>query len=477
MPDNLTLREALSILRRTYKSIDIRALVTRKNEESEWLGIFSKVRLTIEDKPQIEEIHKKRNNDLAIEKRENCMLLGECRDMNQLDSTIDEFQRHEITIHGIRSQLRAIAKGNILDTVIQRDPLYSKSEEMSGYNHWFGFIPNDGGVSTWKNLIDIQPRSTDLPIEYELMGDWFDIPNRAWNSNTNCILIIMPIYIKRLQILCNNKPDMFVKYVIHPEILDEKTRCRIIYANTENSRVEKHQLKEFRQDESVGNMTVVLIPINTQYISEFQYTQIQIQIISEALGILFYDKIGYQDLKPQSANHIQNLILENAKKFAGSTQKLSFQNVDPFEYYIYQLLSISFPCISIGLFEGDWKKIFEQDGFSHTVDFVLFGPKSVLLIECTRQFTSGRSAVGIVELKKLLHVKEKFETYGLSVGAVLICAEYYKSNSRFFNSVLKQHPNDVHIIFKEGLEEIESQIQIMTTHDDILEHSMKHLES
>ena len=43
-------------------------------------------------------------------------------------------------------------------------------------------------------------------------------------------------------------------------------------------------------------------------------------------------------------------------------------------------------------------------------------------------------------------------------------------------TLLKQHPH-VHIIFKEGLEEIESQIHLMTKHDDILDHSLKYLEN
>jgi hypothetical protein len=455
--DSLTLRETLPILRRTYNSIDIRALITRRNNESEWLCIFSKVRLTIQDKQAIEEIYRKRNTDLAVENKENCILLCEYRDINQLDLTIEELQQHKITIQGIRSRFQVVTQTNILDKGIQRDSLYSKSEEMSGYNHWFGFVPNDGGVSVWKNLTDVQPRNKDLPIEYDLMGDWFDIPNRLWADNTNCIFLIIPIYIKRLHILHSNYPNMFIKYAIHPEILDGKTQCRIIYANTKSSRVEKHQLKQFQQGESAGNMKVMQIPISTMYISESHQTQIQIQIISDTLGILFTDEMYYLDLNSQSANYIQKLILKNAKNFVQSTQKLSFQNVDPFEYYIYQLLGMSFPCIWIGLYEGKWRKIFETEGFSHTVDFVLPGSKSVLIIECARQFTSDRSPIGVVELKKLLHVKEKFEMYNMSVDAVLICAEYYRSNSKFFNSILKQLNNNVHIIFKEGLEEIESQ--------------------
>jgi hypothetical protein len=298
------------------------------------------------------------------------------------------------------------------------------------------------------------------------MGDWFDIPSESWNTNNNHIIVVMPIYIKRLSILNNNPTESFVKYAIHPE-LDGK----ITYSNTEHFKVKRHQLKELRQDTNIDNRIVALIPISTTYIS--QHSQVEIQFTRDSLGKLFSDKIEGQDLKPSSINYILKLILDNAKKFSQSTQKLSFQNVDPFEYYIYQLLSVSFPCVWIGLFEGDWKKILEQEGFAHTVDFILNAPKSILLIECNRQFTSDRSAIGEVELKKLLHVKEKLETYGLNVYAILICAEYYKTNSEFFDSVSKRYHN-IHFIFKEGLEKIESQIHLMTDHINILKFSQRY---
>ena len=148
------------------------------------------------------------------------------------------------------------------------------------------------------------------------------------------------------------------------------------YFNAENYRVEKHQLREFHQDKSIDNRIVGLIPINATHI--LQHGQIEIQISREPLGILFSDRIDSRDLKPRSANYIQKLILNNAKKFCQSVQKLSFKDVDPFEYYVYQLISISFPCIWVGLFEGDWTKIFKDEGISHTVDFILNAPNSVL---------------------------------------------------------------------------------------------------
>jgi hypothetical protein len=462
MRDPFTLREAIPLLERTYKSMDIRALIAK--ERGQWLCIFLKIRLTDEDQTRVEDVHKKQINDLAVEKSDNCLLVAEWRNIIQFDSIIEEIRHGRITIQGISSQLRAHMLGNFQETEIQRYPAYSKPEEMLGYKHWFVFIPNDGSVSTWKKVTDLELKREDLPIELELMGDWFDIPSSTWNSNINYIIMIMPIYIKRLSVPYNDLTKLSIKYVIHPE-LDEKIRCRITYLNEEHYKVENHQLKEFQQDQSIDNRIVVIIPVNANYI--LQDGEIEIQISREPLGILFSDRIDTQDLKPRSANYIQELILDNAKKFSQSVQKLLFKNVDPFEYYIYQLISISFPCIWIGLFEGDWQRIFEDEGISHTVDFILNTPKSVLLIECTRQYTADRSVVGVVELKKLLHVKEKLEAHGLGVYAVLICNEYYKSNSQFFNSEFERYRN-VHFIFNEGMEMIQSQIHLMTDYKQLL---------
>jgi hypothetical protein len=71
------------------------------------------------------------------------------------------------------------------------------------------------------------------------MGDWFDIPNRSWYDNINHIVIVMPIYIKRVDILRNNEATISIKYAIHHGILDEKIQYKITYLNAENSRVEK----------------------------------------------------------------------------------------------------------------------------------------------------------------------------------------------------------------------------------------------
>jgi hypothetical protein len=221
-----TLGETISVLERTYKTIDIRAFIAKEEENGEWLCIFLKIRLTDEDKKHVESIHKKRNTDLAIEEKGSRML-------TQFESTIEEIRNGRITIQGINSQLRASTLANILETKMQRYPSYSKSDEAlgcntsysksdeaSGYNHWLAFIRNDGSASTWKKLTDLKLPNEDLPVGHESMGDWFDIPTASWSNNIHNILIIMPIYIKRLEIL-HNEQTALIKYEISQELCRE----------------------------------------------------------------------------------------------------------------------------------------------------------------------------------------------------------------------------------------------------------------
>jgi hypothetical protein len=124
--------------------------------------------------------------------------------------------------------------------------------------------------------------------------------------------------------------------------------------------------------------------------------------------------------------------------------------------------------IRIGLFENTiWRNIFlGKDGPSHTVDFILFDKESVTLVECTRQFLSNRSISGEYEVGKLTNVKAVLESYGHNVNAILVCAEAYATNPDLFNKVIHNF-DQVYFMFKEDLEEIESNLPIISKIDDV----------
>jgi hypothetical protein len=88
MHKELRTRDVINALRSTYRSIDIRTAVANSKDGSGWRCIFAKIRLTADERSQIEEVHEKNKNDLHIKNKSNFRLLAECRDIQQLDSTI-----------------------------------------------------------------------------------------------------------------------------------------------------------------------------------------------------------------------------------------------------------------------------------------------------------------------------------------------------------------------------------------------------
>jgi hypothetical protein len=98
---------------------------------------------------------------------------------------------------------------------------------------------------------------------------------------------------------------------------------------------------------------------------------------------------------------------------------------------------------------------------------------SVILIECTKLFARERGLVGEYEIKKLMHLKEKLISYGIKTTAILICDEYYKDNKSFFSAILKRFNQQTYFIFREGLENMESEAYTLTKPNDLLLYASK----
>lgn len=100
------------------------------------------------------------------------------------------------------------------------------------------------------------------------------------------------------------------------------------------------------------------------------------------------------------------------------------KDIDPLEWLVYCVFSSIFShVIWLGLSEhlAEWRQSFNKDGFANLIDFIAFEGDTILLIECVNQYSSNRSLVGDVEIKKLLHWKDKLNTLGYLSKPILIC--------------------------------------------------------
>jgi hypothetical protein len=132
----------------------------------------------------------------------------------------------------------------------------------------------------------------------------------------------------------------------------------------------------------------------------------------------------------------------------------------------------------IGLFENAnfVKKVLQSKGLNEEiVDFILLDNQrggSVILMACVKQFLSNRSVTAEYEIGKLTRVKTFLEGQGYdNLHAILACTELYDSNPTLFNSVIQRFGNQVYFLFREDLNEIQSNMHTITAHDDILGYS------
>jgi hypothetical protein len=66
-------------------------------------------------------------------------------------------------------------------------------------------------------------------------------------------------------------------------------------------------------------------------------------------------------------------------------------------------------------------------------------------------------------------VKAILEHQGYNVNAILVCFEPYANNPDLFNKAIRD--SEVHFIFREDLEEIETNLNTINSVDGILGHS------
>jgi hypothetical protein len=160
-------------------------------------------------------------------------------------------------------------------------------QKRDGYHQWFIFLPNSGGKGTYKIATELGITQEDIGLKLDFLNTWFDIPSTEWNSNTNNLALLMPIYIKRSEIFRSGKEKSLVKYFIHKELLKVCTARKITYnkAIPHISKLDLHDLTKETQDSS--RIVPIMLSIDNE-----QFSKTEIEITHNSLGQLFTDKLG-----------------------------------------------------------------------------------------------------------------------------------------------------------------------------------------
>jgi hypothetical protein len=98
MQASRSLKQVIASLNDTFTSIDIRAVGAKKKVATQWECIFLKVRLTSDNRSKLLEVYEKKKKDLDAKINVRFRLFVECRDIPELDSTINEIQNGLVNI-------------------------------------------------------------------------------------------------------------------------------------------------------------------------------------------------------------------------------------------------------------------------------------------------------------------------------------------------------------------------------------------
>jgi hypothetical protein len=217
------LKKVIPHLQNTFKSIDIRGVVGKQKVTGQWKCIFLKIRLTVDNKSKVQEMYRNKRKDLAFHNNKKFRLIANCRDIQQLDPTIKEIEKGQITIQRSSSKFLSSKLMHLSDQPVPtNDYNFSTAEEKSGYKHWFVITSYPTGSSTQKIIEDLGLSTDDIPVDNDLIAEWLDIAPEQWEKNFSNFVFVIPIYIKRI-VLSKNENKVFATYEVHESLVNKCT--------------------------------------------------------------------------------------------------------------------------------------------------------------------------------------------------------------------------------------------------------------
>lgn len=214
--ETMKCRETVKALRSTYTNIDVRAFIGRENLEGEWHCIFLKIRVTDDNKENIESIYREKELKLKPNKDCNFMLIAVCKPIDQLDTILSGIDKGSIVLDQERIRLHNEIPTKVDDLAVLH--YGANYEQGTSLDYWFAFCQNAAGKSTVFVAENLGFSKQELGIDFSRINHWFDIPYDYWNGISIHVLILFPIYIRRTKIAETSRKCILV-YQIHNNLL------------------------------------------------------------------------------------------------------------------------------------------------------------------------------------------------------------------------------------------------------------------
>jgi hypothetical protein len=259
----VTLSLILNILKKSYKSIDIRAILAKSDEDNSWYCVVLKILLTNQDVNQI----KKKHSEMGIchIDSDRFKVAFECRKIDEIDLILNEIKQGRIKVSGTSSKLL----GSSFETIREKE-VTLWVEETCEYKCKMAFTSMIDSPITALHKLGIAEHEMGInldEISYCLgMGSL---------RNPNNIIILLPIYCKR--VLSGDDGKYLAVFQIHRSLVSSLKGKVKIFHNGE-SHIKNIQELDLSTDINVSEeMVMVNIPMTPKLkIKKTDYIEIDI---------------------------------------------------------------------------------------------------------------------------------------------------------------------------------------------------------
>lgn len=267
-----TLKDLIPVLRDTYRSIDIRAVLAKSKAESIWYSVVLKVLLTKDSRTELKQTQETKQSKLGTIKREKFRVVFENKDVQQLESVLSEIKNGCLTLNGDRTKLVGADFQNIFQKDIVNDQLYTTPDQRSGNTHKMVFTAMPENPESFTRNI-LQVTEEEQGIKFSEIYSWLDA-TPASLVNPNNVLLIFPIYCKRLTLTSDEKGKFLTKYSIHRLLLSECLVKVKIFRNENIVERPEFQMKEYIQS-PYEDMATIRLPM-TQTMLPIDYLELEV---------------------------------------------------------------------------------------------------------------------------------------------------------------------------------------------------------
>lgn len=229
-------KETIGSLKETYKGIDCRAIIAKKDNELKC--IFLKIRLTRQTREEVEAIYKEKVRCLGEVNSDKFLIVMEYCELSELDRILQEIGNKVITIAGVQYNLQFTKNGIFADEILEDDE-YTTLEERQGFPHFCLANPMERLPVQLLNTLGIGQK--EMGMQFEDVLSFLDVSKTSYTFN---VTMLFPLYFKKIEISEMERKSTLAKFRVHKNIVGSLSAAvKVVHGTTTGTRW-KHELKD-----------------------------------------------------------------------------------------------------------------------------------------------------------------------------------------------------------------------------------------